>query len=91
MEADENIEASPLIRLGGSLQWLSSKPLLPAIHLVPGMGTPISLCPDHLLANSPFMRQLLPAGNLEFGEEKKIHGNMSQVTSPRPTVFTYQT
>jgi len=54
----------PLLRLGGSLQWLSSKPLLPAIYLVPGIGTPISLCPDHLLATSPFLRQLLPPGPL---------------------------
>jgi len=54
----------PLLRLGGSLQWLSSKPLLPAIYLVPGIGTPISLCPDHLLATSPFLRQLLPTGPL---------------------------
>jgi len=54
----------PLLRLGGSLQWLSSKPFLPAIYLVPGIGTPISLCPDHLFATSPFLRQLLPAGPL---------------------------
>ena len=70
MEAIEK-SRGPLIRLGGSLQWLSSKPHLPAIYLVPGVGTPISLCPDHLFANSPFLRQLLPAGNLEFDAETK--------------------
>ena len=59
----------PLLCLQGALQWLpsnASTPIQPTINLVPRNGVPLPLCPDHLLATSPLLRQLLPTGLIDY-------------------------
>ena len=51
-----------LCHLNGSVQWLSATPYLPILQIVPGKGKPLAFPPDHLLASSPLLRDLLPAG-----------------------------
>jgi len=61
----EENSKGPLLRLQGSLHWLPSSALLPAIGITAGVGgSSILLFPDHLLATSPFLRQILPSGPL---------------------------
>ena len=54
--------SSSLLHVNGSIQWLSATPQLPIVHIVPGHGKPLNFRPDHLLASSPLLRDLLPAG-----------------------------
>jgi len=56
--------SSSLLHVNGTIQWLSATPQLPIVHIVPGHGKPLNFRPDHLLASSPLLRDLLPAGFL---------------------------
>ena len=75
-----------LCHLNGSIQWLSATPQLPSLQIVPGKGKTLTFRPDHLLAFSPLLRDLLPAGWIfSF---PLIH-HVQQISNLRfPLVFT---